>query len=215
MTRSVLLLLLMSVNLYPAVAFGGFDVQIYGGGGRGSAEFQSVDGAIETLSFDGNDLGVTTHLSPIETLPFSLGVGFVQENPELSGGGKARYRSLVGQQISVEVMAWYPLNGFAIFGRVGEIIRGSYRAVAFADEMDRPGSAYLAEMNYQGLYGATGLGAALTSGFGVFCEYRAKLAGQLFESQRYLESRQASGRRAKKIGSMTSSSVLAGIELGM
>ncbi len=215
MTRSVLLLLLMSMIVNPAVALGVFDVQVYGGGGRGSAEIQSVDGAIETLSFDGNDLGVTAHLSPIETLPFSLGIGIVQENPELTGEGKARYRSLVGQQISVEVMAWYPLNGFAIFGRVGEIIRGSYRAVAFANEMEGAGSASLAELNYRGLYAATGLGAALTAGFGVFCEYRAKLAGQLFESQQYLESRQASGRRAKRVGSMASSSLLAGIELGL
>jgi hypothetical protein len=207
--------LLLSTVIFPSMALAVFDIQVFGGSGVGKAAFQNVGEEAQNLEFQGNDMGVTLHLNPIETIPVSIGAGYLQEDPKVTGSASESYASLTGQQISLELMAWLPLNGYAVYGKIGEIVRGSYRAVKSTPAGDLPSGSPISEMSYEGKYAGIGAGAALTAGLGLFCELRAKFNGKLIESERSLLSEGGHGSRAKTVGTVSATSFFAGIEMGL
>jgi hypothetical protein len=207
--------LFLSAILFPSIAMAIFDVQVFGGSGMGSAEFLGSDAEMEKIQFQGSDLGVSMHLNPIEALPVSIGASYLQEDPKITGSGRTSFGSLSGQQISVELMAWLPLNGYAVYGKIGEIVQGSYRAIRNKTDADLGSESPISEMSYQGRYVGIGAGASMTAGVGVFCELRGKFGGKLLEFQRSLFSSGNHSSRAQTVGSVSATSLFAGVELGI
>jgi hypothetical protein len=206
----------LAAAVYSSQAFAILDVQVYGGTGTGKVELSQPGASSERIGLRGNDLGLAAHLNPIDMLPVSIGIAYLQVAPRIGGAGAEGYESVTGDEVSTEVMAWLPISGYAVYGKFGEVIYGKYELTVRGDD-DLAGISFpvTRDLDYHGRYGAVGLGLGVTAGLGLFAEIRGRLGGRLVETAGHLERSGLVDSRARTVGDIQSTSILAGLELGI
>jgi hypothetical protein len=118
--------------------------------------------------------------------------------------------------MSLEVLSWIPMGGYAIYGKVGQVLSGGYKIKLTDDAAAELGESKIKEYEYEGRYAALGIGIAASPGLGFFTEIRTTIGGKLKQVVDPVDPLGLSlvGQPSAK-GSLKSLNLFVGLEMGI
>lgn len=92
--------------------------------GKRSAKIEPNSGTTSS-NLSGNDIRVSAHVDPIPLVPVAFGLSYnMVSYPD--DDANFTFTSFTGNEINLEVMAWFPFGDFKPFARVGYTLMGAY-----------------------------------------------------------------------------------------
>jgi len=150
--------------------YAGLALQTLYGAGKGDLSVLNSAGDLERSLFSTTKVTVETHLDPIKSLPFTIGLFYskFQGKPEVPDN---ELQSIDGFDYGWDVLTWTNVKSFGVSLRYGQALGGQYK---FNDLVSTGEANY---RTFQVNYSFIGLGLAtpVSNSFGVLLEYRQRI----------------------------------------
>ncbi|MEZ4743759.1 MAG: hypothetical protein R3B45_15160 [Bdellovibrionota bacterium] len=210
-----------SFFLYSSNAFCLFDIQVFGGLGQSRLNLSGTSGSelsqdsldSQNYKFKRQSLGITLHINPFQSLPVAFGLGYEQDTPiPNSNISRKNIDSVESGALSLELMSWYPLGGFALYVKGGRIVQGNYKIKLNAQYAEETNQARIQKFAKTSNFAAIGLGIATAPGIGLIAELRGNWASNLTLNQ---DADDEQTFEMSTHGKEKSLSLVGGVEMGI